>query len=65
MPALFTTLVGSTLVGILKMLGWQSLILKVASDTMHYAAKKLDNELVKKVLDDVGDTLDQAKTKEP
>lgn len=56
MPAL-VPLLSSILLSILTTLGWKKLILKVAEDLLYYIATKMGNDLAKKLLNDLADSL--------
>ncbi len=53
-----TQILSSILVGILTTIGWKKLVIAVGVDCLHYAAKKLDNELAKSILNDLANAFE-------
>lgn len=56
-------ILSNILVGILTSLGWKKLIISVAEDTFYYIATKMDNDLAKKTLQNMGDALKELEDK--
>lgn len=62
-PGMFTSIIGSVLVGILQAIGWKKLIIKVAEDMLYLVAKKTDNEVAKSLSTRFADSLKESEEK--
>lgn len=56
-------ILSNILVSILTAIGWKKLIVNVAEDMFYYIATKMDNELAKKTLQNMGDALKEIEDK--
>lgn len=55
--------ISAVLVGILRSIGWEKLVLRVFEDMFYLAAKKSGIEIVEKVATRMGDALKEVDTK--
>lgn len=55
--------ISAVLVGILRSIGWEKLVVRVFEDMAYLAAKKVDVEIVQKVATRVGDALKEIDNK--
>jgi RNase adaptor protein for sRNA GlmZ degradation len=58
------SVISSILVGILKMIGWQALVVQVLEDIFYYISRNVSNELAKDILQRLGDSMKAVEKKE-
>lgn len=57
---ILASFVGGIMMSVLKAIGWQKLVTKIAEDSLRLLAKKTDNEFAKSIATRFADSLDES-----